>query len=157
MAIVLYFFILMFFTRHLDEMEASRTIRIGAILLLGGTALFSFLIVQDHRDDLTSRFGVEPSRNLYFVGLLLTCLLWGSVLKLRETSLRDVQLVLSLGVYFGGFTVLYALCWLIPSLQGWKMLSPLLGLWLPLAWAYTFTRVKEGSRLAPARVAVAHS
>ena len=157
MTILLHFVILMLFTRLFDEMEASHTIRIGAILLLGGTALFSYLIVQDHRDHLTSRFVVELSRNLYFVGLALTYLLWGSVLKLRETRLRDVQLVLSLGVYFGGFTVLYALRWLFPSVQDWNMVLPLLGLWLPLAWAYTFTRVKEESRLAPARVAVAHS
>jgi hypothetical protein len=31
---------------------------------------------------------------------------------------------------------------------------PVIGVWLPLAWAYTFTRVSEESRLVTARLAV---
>ena len=36
----------------------------------------------------------------YFVGVVLTYLLWGAILKLRETRTRLIQLVLALGDLF---------------------------------------------------------
>jgi len=46
---------------------------------------------------------VELSQNLYFIGVLLTYLLWGAMMKMRENRTRLMQLVLTMGVYFSAF------------------------------------------------------
>ena len=88
--------------------------------------------------------------------MVLTYLLWGAVLTLRETRARLIQLVLALGVYFSATAGIYALRNLFPGLQPnlLRWLPPLMGVWLPLAWAYTFTKVPEDARLTPARLMV---
>ena len=95
-------------------------------------------------------------QNLYFVGVVLTYLLWGAILKLRETRTRLIQLVLALGVYFSATAGTYALRNLFPALQDHFLhwIPPVVGLWLPMAWAYTFARVTDDARLATARLAV---
>jgi hypothetical protein len=99
---------------------------------------------------------VALGQNLYFVGVALTYLLWVALLKLRETRARLVQLVLALGVEFSALAAIYALRNLFPSLEDsvLKFLIPVVGAWLPLAWAYTFTKVPEDARLAPSRLTV---
>jgi glucan phosphoethanolaminetransferase (alkaline phosphatase superfamily) len=94
-------------------------------------------------------------QNLYFVGVVLTYLLWGAILKLRETRTRLIQLVLALGVYFSATACTYALRNLFPNLESsvLKSIFPVVGLWLPVAWAYTFAKVSEDARLATARLA----
>ena len=83
---------------------------------------------------------------------MLTYLLWGAVVKLRETRTRLVQLVLALGVYFSATAGSYAIGNLFPNLYMplLRYLLPIFGLWLPVAWAYTFTKVPENARLATA-------
>ena len=152
--ILLYFSILELYQQVFREMGVSRTIRLGSILLLVITAGFSFQIVREHMDNLTSRFVVELSRNLYFVGLVLTYLLWYGVMKLKESHTRLVQLVLAIGIGFAGFSALYACRMLYPGLSMVKFLTSLMGCWLPLAWAYTFTCIPEEARLVPAWVAL---
>jgi hypothetical protein len=137
-----------------EELKADRYVRYGALLLLAGTALLSYQVVHQHTDKLLSRYVVELSQNLYFVGLVLTYVLWGAVLKLRETRTRVIQFVLSLGVYFSLLAANYALRNLYPSLRFvWAYLPPLVGCMLPLAWAYALLRVPEDSLLAPSRLA----
>jgi ABC-type Na+ efflux pump permease subunit len=95
------------------------------------------------------------SQNLYFVGVVLTYILWGAILKLRETRTRVIQLVLSLGVYFSAFAGSYALRNLYPQMNSFlQYIPPALGCLLPLSWAYTFWRVPEEARIAPSRLAV---
>jgi hypothetical protein len=79
-------------------------------------------------------------------------------LKLRETRTRLIQLVLALGIYFSATAGTYALRNLFPALQPslLKWVPPLFGMWLPLAWAYTFTRIPEDARLATARLMEKH-
>ena len=89
----------------------------GTLLLLGGTAVFTYAVVQQSSAKLVTHFVVELSQNLYFVGLVLTYVLWAAILKLRETRTRLVQLVLSLGVYFSLFAANYAIRNLYPSLK----------------------------------------
>ena len=121
---------------------------------------FSFMVIHQNmaihqsKDHLTSRFVVELGQNLYFVGVALTYLLWGAILKLRDTRTRLIQLVLSLGVYFSTSAVTYALRNLFPGLEVpiLKWLPPLAAIWLPSAWAFTFTKVPEDARLATARL-----
>jgi len=104
-------------------------------LLLGGTALFSYGVVHQAESKLVTHFVLELQQNLYFVGLVLTYLLWAAVLKLRETRTRLIQLVLSLGVYFSLLAANYALRNLYPGLSTLlQILPPLFGCFLPAAW-----------------------
>jgi hypothetical protein len=77
-------------------------------------------------------------------------------LKLRETRVRLIQLVLALGIYFSADAMTYALRNLFPSLEPLvlRWIPPIMGVWLPLAWAYTMAKVSEDSRLTPARLMV---
>jgi hypothetical protein len=75
-------------------------------------------------------------------------------MQLRETRVRIVQLVLALGVFFSAHAVFYAARHLFPStVMQVPWVASLLGISLPLAWAYTFTMVPEEARLETARVA----
>jgi peptidoglycan/LPS O-acetylase OafA/YrhL len=134
------------------DMRVSAYIRVATVLLLVGTAWFSYMVVKDNIDHLKSRFVVELGQNMYFVGVVLTYLLWGAVMKTRESRARLVQLILALGIYFSANAAAYALRNIFPGLQAVKMVLPLMGTLLPLAWAYTFTKIPEGTRLATARL-----
>jgi len=153
LTIGLYFALLNLYSLVFDEMKVEGYLRLGSILLLGGTAWFSYAVVQQSSSRITSNFAYELSQNLYFVGLVLTYALWGAILKLRETRARLIQLVLGLGVYFSAFAANYALQNLYPNITSLHYVAPLLGCILPAAWAYTFLRVSEEQRLAPARLA----
>jgi hypothetical protein len=153
LTIGLYFALLNLYSLVFVEMKVERHIRLGAILLLGGTAWFSYAVVQQSSHRILSHFAYELSQNLYFVGLILTYALWGAILKLGETRARLVQIVLALGVYFSAFAAKYALQNIYPNMTILHYLTPLLGCVLPAAWTYTFLRVSEQARLAPARLA----
>jgi hypothetical protein len=127
---------------------------LAALLLLAGTALFSYEVVQQSHDKMVTRFVYELSQNLYFVGLVLTYVLWGAILKLRESRTQLIQLVLSLGVYFSAFAATFALENMFPNLQFFTYIVPVFGCLLPLAWAYAFWRLAPDARMAPARLAV---
>ena len=86
------------------------------------------------------------------MGVVLTYLLWGAMMKMRETRTRLIQLVLSLGICVSAFAATYALRNLYPSFPIWQYTPPLLAIGLPVAWAYTFLKVSEDARLATARV-----
>lgn len=156
LTIFLYFTITELYQHLLGEMKVGKYIRGATVILLTGTALFSYLVIHQNKDHLTSRFVVELGQNLYFVGVVLTYLLSGAILKLRETRTRLIQLVLALGVYFSATAGTYALRNLFPGLQEpvLRWMPPLIGTWLPLAWAYTFSKVPEDARLATARLLV---
>jgi hypothetical protein len=151
LTILMFWVIIHFYQEVFKEMHVSRYVRQAAVLLLLATAFFSYLVVHQHSDHLTARFVVEIGQNLYFVGLVLTYLLWGALLKLHESRMKLVQLVLGLGVYFSASAGSYAIGNLFPGLYTpfLRFLLPILGLWLPVAWAYTFTKVPDDARLAP--------
>lgn len=155
LTILLYFALTSLYSRVFSEMKAEKMVKLGAVVLLAGTALFSYGVVHQAESKLLTRFVVELSQNLYFVGLVLTYLLWAAVLKLRETRTRLIQLVLSLGVYFSLLAANYALRNLYPSLTAlFQILPPLVGCFLPAAWMYAFWRVPDEARLVPAKLAV---
>lgn len=153
LTIALYFALLNLYSLVFDEMKVERYLRFGAILLLGGTAWFSYAVVQQSSHRILSHFAYELSQNLYFVGLVLTYVLWGAVVKLRETRARLLQLVLALGFYFSAFAANYALQNLYSKATVLRFMAPLLGCILPAAWTYSFLRVKEDTRLAPSHLA----
>jgi hypothetical protein len=155
LTIILYFALTSLFSRVFSEMGVEQYVKLGAVLLLGGTAIFSYAVVQQSSTKLVTHFVFELSQNLYFVGVVLTYVLWVAVLKLRETRTRLIQLVLSLGVYFSLLSASYALGNLFHGLESFsQVLTPLVGCFLPAAWAYAFWRIPEDARLAPARLAV---
>lgn len=153
LTIGLYFALLNLYSLVFDEMKVEKYLRLGAVILLGGTAWFSYAVVNQSQHKILTHFAFELSQNLYFVGLILTYVLWGAILKLRETRTRLIQLVLALGVYFSAFAADYAMRNLYPNAQGvWLYVTPALGCVLPAAWAYAFLRVNEEARLVPSRL-----
>jgi hypothetical protein len=134
------------------ELNLARYVRFVAVLLLLGTAGFTYAVVVQSTERLATKFAAELSQNLYFVGLVLTYLLWGAVLKLRETRTRLVQMVLSLGLYFSAYAGSYALLNLAPNSEIVQYLGPILGCFLPISWALTIMRNSEEARLTPARL-----
>jgi hypothetical protein len=158
LTVLLYFCIIQLYQHVFEEMGVKSHIRGAALLLLVGTACVSFLMIRQHETHLTGRFVVELSQNLYFVGLVLTYVLWGAVMKLRETRTKIIQLVLALGVYFSAYSATYALRNLFPNFEFTRtVLPPLVGAWLPVAWSYTLWKVPEEARLATARLAATFS
>ena len=134
------------------ELNLARYVRFVAVLLLLGTAGFTYAVVVQSTERLATKFAAELSQNLYFVGLVLTYLLWGAVLKLRETRTRLVQMVLSLGLYFSAYAGSYALLNMAPNSEIVQYLGPLLGCFLPVSWALTIIRHSENARLTPAQL-----
>lgn len=158
LTVLLYFSVFSLYQHVFEEMQATKYVRAASLLLLLGTACVSFFIIRQSQDHLTGRFVVELSQNLYFVGLVLIYILWGAVMKLRETRTRVIQLVLALGIYFSAYSATYALRNLFPDLAlARTILPPLVGTWLPLAWACTLWRVPEEARLATVRLAPTHA
>jgi hypothetical protein len=155
LTIALYLALINLYSHVFDEMRADRLVRFGAVLLLLGTCTVSFLVAWRSTESMVMRFIVEVSQNLYFVGVVLTYVLWGAIVKLRETRTRLVQFVLSLGIYFSALAANYALRNLWPSLSVvWIYLPPVVACLLPVSWMYAFLRLSEESKLAPARLGV---
>ena len=155
LTICLYFALCTLYSHVFSEMKAERYVKMGALLLLVGTAAFSGAVVLQSSAKILTHFVFELSQNLYFVGVVLTYVLWAAILKLRETRTRLIQLVLSLGIYFSLLAANYAVRNLYPQLGSVVApLAPIVGTFLPLAWAYAFWRLPEEARLVPSRLAV---
>jgi hypothetical protein len=155
LTIALFFTVTSLYVFVFEELKLERYVRLGAVLLLAGTSWFSYEVVNQSSHRMLTHFAFELSQNLYFVGLVLTFVLWGAILKLRETRALLVQLVLSLGIYFSAFAASYSLSNLSPNVFVHMVyLVPAMGCLLPLSWAYAFWRVSDGARLAPSRLAV---
>jgi hypothetical protein len=155
LAVLMFFVVIQLYQKVFAQMNASAQIRRTATFLLVGASCVSYFIVREHRANLTDHFVVQLGQNLYFIGLVLTYILWAAVLKLGETRRRLVHFVLALGIYFSGTAGAYALRNLFPSLQPLILhwIPPIAGTWLPLAWAYTLLRVPEDARFALAHLA----
>lgn len=152
LTVALFVALISLYSHVLGELRAGEYVKWGAIFLLLGTAGFSYAVVVQSTARLSTSFAYELSQNLYFVGLVLTYILWGAVLKLRETRTRLVQIILSLGLYFSGHAASYALLNFSGEYSVSRYLCPVLGCFLPLSWSLTILRYDEESRLAPARL-----
>ncbi len=154
MTVLLFWVIIHFYQQTLRELQVSKYIRVGTAFLITITSLFSYLVISNNRNHLTGRFVIELSQNLYFEGVVLTYLLWCVIMKLKETRARLAQLVLSLGIYFSGIAVAYAMRNLFPgfgeSILAW--VPTIMSSWLAVAWMYTLVQVSEDSRIVPAQL-----
>lgn len=135
-----------FFDRLLRESVFHKFVRptlIGAFLLI---VLIStrFLAGSLDRFYYTS-FVYEFQQNMYFVGVLLTFLLWISMNYLQAESRRFVLLVSGLGIYWSAHAANYALQYLVPALGPiLTKIPPLAYNLMALLWLYTFWRIPEG-------------
>ncbi len=157
LTIFLYLALITLYLHVFDEMKVEKWLRLAAVLLLAGTAMFSYGVVHQSFQSsgkMLATFVFELSQNLYFVGLVLTYVLWGAILKLRETRTQLIQLVLSLGVYFSAFAATFALENMFRHPAFFSYVVPVLGCLLPLAWTYAFWRLAPDARMVPARLAV---
>lgn len=155
LTIVLFFALISLYVYVFEEMKLERYFRIGAVTLLAGTCWFSYAVVSQSSHKMLTYFAFELSQNLYFVGLVLTYVLWAAILKLRETRTLLVQLVLSLGVYFGASAATYSVSNLHPTFFSYvHNMMPIMGCLLPLSWAYAFWRVSDDDRLSPAHLSM---
>jgi hypothetical protein len=152
LTICLYFVLMSFYSHVFSDMSVSTMVRSGAMLLLAGTALISYVMVASSSDRLVTRFAFTLSQNLYFVGVVLTYVLWGAMMKLRENRTRLMQLVLAMGIYFSAFAGSYALRVMYPDLALWRYFIHIMAIWLPVSWAYSFIKVPEDTRMDTARV-----
>jgi hypothetical protein len=153
LTVALFVALISLYSHVLGELRAGDYLKWGAVFLLLGTAGFSYAVVAQSANRLSTSFAYELSQNLYFVGLVLTYILWGAVLKLRETRTRLVQIILSLGLYFSGYAASYALMNFSGKFSIIRYICPAIGCFLPLSWSLTMLRYTEESRLAPARLA----
>jgi hypothetical protein len=152
LTLALYVALTSLYTRIFSELQFGKYVRLTAVLLLLGTALFSYAVVAQSEQRLSTAFAYELSQNLYFVGLVLTYILWGSVIKLRETRTRLVQFILALGIYFSAYAASYALVNLASKYSVVHIMGPIVGCLLPLSWTVTMWRHSEDSRLMTAQL-----
>ncbi|HMD42957.1 MAG TPA: hypothetical protein VKH45_07785 [Candidatus Acidoferrum sp.] len=152
LTLTLFVALLSLYMRVFSELKVKQFLYFVAMVVLLGTAFFSYAVVNQTSDRLSTSFAYELSQNLYFVGLILTYILWGAVMKLRETRTRVVQFVLSLGIYFSAYAACYAMVTMSEKPGVTQYLSPLLGCLLPLSWTITLMRYSEESRLATAHL-----
>jgi len=153
LTIAIYLALTSLYSHVFSELKAAQYVRLGTVVLLSGTALFSYAVVQQSTAKLMTDFVIELSQNLYFVGLVLTYVLWAAVLKMRETRTRIIQLILSTGVYFSMSAANFAMQNLYHGHSVlFVYLPPLFGCFLPLSWAYAFWRIPEEARTVPSQL-----
>jgi hypothetical protein len=150
--ICLYFILMSLYSHVFEEMGVGKMLRASAMLILAGTAGISYYMIAASSDRLVTRFVVDLAQNLYFVGVVITYLLWGAMMKMRENRTRLMQLVLSMGAYVSLFATSFAFGNLhaLPAFS--RYYFPLMDMLLPASWIYTFVRVPEDARMATARV-----
>ena len=121
------------------------TLAITFLLIVGISARF----LESSLNHFYSNFIYEFQQNMYFIGVLLTFLLWISMSYLRVESRRFVLLVSGLGIYFSSHAATYALQFLTPRLDAIAMKIPPLAYCLMVSlWLYTFLCVPEGEPAA---------
>jgi hypothetical protein len=152
LTLALYVALISLYAHVFAELQLGKYVRLLAVFLLLGTALFSYAVVAQSSERLSTMFAYELSQNLYFVGLVLTYLLWGAALKLRETRTRLIQFILALGLYFSAYAASYALVNMASKYGVVSYLGPSLGCLLPLSWTMTMWRHSEESRMVPAQL-----
>jgi hypothetical protein len=157
--VALYFVVVNLYQLTLASFRVGKYIAGGAALLFVLICALSYRAAHTGTAFLNVHFAVELEQNLTFAGVVLTYLLLGAVLKMRETGTLLLQLVLALGIYFSAIAATYAARTLFPQLDVhslWRWAPPLIGLWLPLAWSYSVLRIPAAARILTGQVAVAH-
>jgi hypothetical protein len=137
-----------FFDYMLRESAFRSYVRPTLSIFFLGVVGVSFLVIFQSVDRFSApRFLNEFQQNMFFVGVLLTFLLWISMSYLRAESRRFVLLVSGLGIYFSAHAVSYALQFLAgsrPVAEALTKVPPIAYTVMVSLWLYTFLRVPEG-------------
>lgn len=150
--IALYLLVGSFFDRMLRDSTFHKYVRptLAIFFLLVVVVSGVFISGSVDRMRVFPRFVIQFQQNMYFVGVLLTFLLWISMSYLRAESRRFVLLVSGLGIYFSAHAANYALRFFFRASND-AAVTAVLGQVPPLAyclmvllWLYTFLRVPEG-------------
>ncbi len=109
-----------------------------------GVVIVSGMFISGNVDRFYSSWMIEFEQNMYFVGVLLTSLLWMTMTYLGAETRRFALLVSGMGIFFAAHAANYAIRFLFPSLSALTLVVPplaynfMVGLWL-----YTFLCVPE--------------
>ncbi len=110
------------------------------VLVIGISGLF----ISRSVENFYSGFVIELEQNMYFVGVVLTFLLWMSMSYLGAQNRRFVLLVAGMGIVFAAHAANYAIRFLFPSLSALTLVVPPLAYnFMAGLWLYTFLRVPE--------------
>src|SRR5271165_1556587 len=77
LTLALFVAVISLYSRVLGELKLKQYMNLVAGLLLLGTTIFSYAVVVRSSGSLSTGLAFELSQNLYFVGLILTYILWG--------------------------------------------------------------------------------
>jgi hypothetical protein len=77
LTIFLFLALITLYLHVFDEMGVEKYVRLTALLLLAGTALFSYAVVQQSSHKMLTAFSSELSQNFDFFGLVLPFVLGG--------------------------------------------------------------------------------
>jgi len=151
--IICYLVIGAFFDQMFRQSFFARYVRPTLAFFFLLVILITGLYIARSTDHLFSRFVLEFQQNMYFVGVLLTFLLWMSMMYLGAETRRFALLVSGLGIYFTAHAASYAASFLSTSAQSFALqIPPVAYTLMTLVWLYTFLRVPEGeAAVEPAR------
>ncbi len=137
-----------FFYRMLrDSVFQKYVLPTLAIFFFGVVGVSELLIARSMERFSVVRFLPEFQQNMFFVGVLLTFLLWISMTYVHAESRRFILLVSGLGIYFSAHAVSYAFqtLFLSPAVAAALTKVPPIAYTVMVSlWLYTFLRVPEG-------------
>ncbi len=133
-----------FFTFMFRHSAFRKYVQLTISFFFVGVVIVSGLFISGNVDRFYSSWMIEFEQNMYFVGVLLTFLLWMTMTYLGAETRRFALLVSGMGAFFAAHAANYAIRFLFPSLSALTLVVPplaynfMVGLWL-----YTFLRVPE--------------
>ncbi len=133
-----------------QEAHIVERIRIAAIATIVATIIYSLFVVVIERKLFATAVAMEFSQIMYCVTAVFSYVLWFIVLKRRDPSLRLALLVSCFCLYSGLQTLAYGFHHFFPDIASWRYIPAVLGAWLPLSLLYSFTRVREETRVPAA-------
>ncbi|MFQ5662859.1 MAG: hypothetical protein ACE5HL_03405 [Terriglobia bacterium] len=145
MSVLSYLLIGSFFIYLFRHSVFRKYIQLTLVFFFVGVVIVSGSFISGSVDRLYSRWVIEFEQNMYFVGVLLTFLLWMTMSYLGAETRRFVLLVSGMGIFFTAHAANYALRFLVPGLADvLARVPPLAYTFMVLLWLYTFLRVPEG-------------
>ena len=133
-----------FFNYVLRHSVFHKYVQLTIFFFFVGVVIVSGIFISGSVDRFYSSWVIEFEQNMYFVGVLLTFLLWMTITYLGAETRRFALLVSGMGVFFAAHAANYAIRSLFPSLSALTLIVPplaynfMVGLWL-----YTFLWVPE--------------
>lgn len=145
--VINYLLIGSFFSYLFRDSIFRKYVRLVLAFFFLGVVVVSGLFISGGLERLYSRWVIEFQQNMYFVGVLLTFLLWMTMTYLGAETRRFVLLVSGMGIFFAAHAANYALRFLSHSTKLEEVLArvpPLAYTFMVVLWLYTFWRVPEG-------------